>query len=45
MTRTLVIVGCGAAKSDEEAEARDLYTSTYFATSNGTASQKSTSDT
>jgi hypothetical protein len=31
MTRTLVIVGCGAAKRDHEAEAQDLYTSTYFA--------------
>jgi hypothetical protein len=28
--RTLVIVGCGAAKRDTETEARDLYTSTYF---------------
>jgi hypothetical protein len=31
MTRTLVIVGCGAAKRDTEAPAKDLYTSTYFA--------------
>jgi hypothetical protein len=30
MTRTLVIVGCGAAKRDSEAPAKDLYTSTYF---------------
>jgi hypothetical protein len=28
--RTLVIVGCGAAKRDSEAPAKDLYTSTYF---------------
>ncbi|QZP37098.1 DUF6884 domain-containing protein [Halobaculum magnesiiphilum] len=26
-----VLVGCGAAKRDERSEARDLYTSTYFA--------------
>jgi len=29
--KTLVIVGCGAAKRDEPAPAHDLYTSTYFA--------------
>jgi hypothetical protein len=29
-SRTLVIVGCGAAKRDEAAPAKDLYTSTYF---------------
>jgi len=28
--KTLVIVGCGAAKQDSPAPARDLYTSTYF---------------
>lgn len=32
MTRgTFVLVGCGAAKADEPREARDLYTSNYFA--------------
>ena len=31
MSKTLVIVGCGAAKRDELTEAQDLYTSTYFA--------------
>lgn len=30
-SKTLVIVGCGAAKRDEAALARNLYTSTYFA--------------
>ncbi|WP_435065935.1 DUF6884 domain-containing protein [Halobaculum sp. EA56] len=30
MTR-YVLVGCGAAKRDERSEARELYTSTYFA--------------
>lgn len=28
--RTVVLVGCGSAKRDEPAPARDLYTSTYF---------------
>lgn len=31
MVRTHYIVGCGDAKRDEPAEARDLYTSGYFA--------------
>lgn len=30
MTASLVLVGCGAAKRDEPAPAKDLYTSTYF---------------
>jgi len=30
-TARLVIVGCGAAKQDDPAPAKDLYTSTYFA--------------
>ncbi|MFD1599330.1 DUF6884 domain-containing protein [Halobellus rarus] len=30
-SKTLVIVGCGAAKRDEPTRAADLYTSTYFA--------------
>lgn len=30
MSKTLVIVGCGAAKRDEVAPAKNLYTSTYF---------------
>lgn len=30
-SQTFVIVGCGASKADESVEARDLYTSTYFA--------------
>jgi len=28
---TFVLVGCGAAKADEPREARNLYTSNYFA--------------
>lgn len=31
MTETIVLVGCGSAKLDEPAPARDLYTSNYFA--------------
>jgi len=30
MTRTAVLVGCGAKKRDGPAAAKDLYTSTYF---------------
>jgi hypothetical protein len=30
-SKTLLVVGCGAAKRDESVPARDLYTSTYFA--------------
>ncbi|MFD1601008.1 DUF6884 domain-containing protein [Halobellus rarus] len=30
-SKTLVLVGCGAAKRDEPTRAADLYTSTYFA--------------
>lgn len=31
MRKTLVIVGCGAAKADSRCAAKDLYTATYFA--------------
>lgn len=30
MRKTLVIVGCGAAKADESTAAKDIYTSIYF---------------
>ena len=35
--KTLVIVGCGAAKLDQPARAKDLYTSTYFKKKRGFA--------
>ena len=43
MSKTLVVVGCGAAKRDEPTVAKDLYTSTYFQKKREFASSGATS--